>query len=103
MTSEHDKQFYHEFEEISSDVHKYTPSIIPPSYESKYDIHRLITNGPRGMDPCQTFEQEIYGKRRFDEIEKISAKQLKISEIRQGSEAEGVTREEGVIITIPKP
>ena len=52
MTSEHDKQFYHEFEEISSDVHNYSPSIIPSSYQSKYDIHRLITNGPRGMDPC---------------------------------------------------
>ena len=53
MLSEHEKQVYHEFLEITDEV--YNDNIVPEGYPSKYDTYKLITNGPRGMDPCQSF------------------------------------------------
>lgn len=52
LLPENEKQVYHEFEEITSEAKDFRPSVIPEDYESKFDIHRLITDGPKGMDPC---------------------------------------------------
>lgn len=101
--NEHEKQVYHEFEPINNELEKQHPNIIPLGFRSRFDVHRLVLDGPKGMDPCQNFEQQCYGIKKFAEIEKIANKQLKIQEIRQGSESEGVQREQGCIIPIPKP
>ena len=55
------------------------------------------------MDPCQTFDQKIYAIKRFEDIEKHQSKSEKIAEIKQGSEMEGVLREEMYNIPIPRP
>ena len=59
--AEHEKQVYHEFELISLETKEFIPNQIPDGYSSKFDIHQLVTDGPVGMDPCQTFEQKVYG------------------------------------------
>jgi len=75
---EHEKQVYHEFEPISKEALDHTPSVIPDHYKSSFDIHQLVTDGPKGMDPCQTFDQRIFSIQRFTEIEKFAAKQLNV-------------------------
>ena len=50
---------YHCFPIIEPEVRKYEEEenrgIIPEHYESLFDIHQLIADGPRGMDPCMSF------------------------------------------------
>lgn len=45
---EYEKQAYHQFELIKEEDKK----IAPINYESKFDIHQLVLDGPKGMDPC---------------------------------------------------
>jgi hypothetical protein len=62
---------YHEFELIKEIVKNFEPTLIPENYNSIFDVHRLVTDGPKGMDPCMTFDQQQYGKEKFEAIERI--------------------------------
>ena len=94
---------YHEFEVIKDKVKSHEPPIIPEGYNSLFDVHRLVTDGPKGMDPCMTFDQQQYGIEKFETIEKIYNKTNNRARIFQMSESEGVFREAGNVITMPKP
>ena len=94
---------YHEFEMIKEKVKSFQPSLIPENYNSIFDVHRLVTSGPKGMDPCMTFDQQQYGQEKFEAIERIYTKGNGRAKIFQMSESEGVFREAGNIITMPKP
>ena len=69
----------------------------------KYDVHDLVVNGPKGMDPCQTLDQRFFGESKFEAIEKHHKKTVEIAKIKQGSEAEGVFRDETDDIPMPRP
>lgn len=101
MLAEHEKQVYHEFAEITEEVRKKKPEWLTDS--SKYDVHVLVPNGPKGMDPCQTLDQRLFGESRFEAIEKHHKKTVDIAKIKQGSEAEGVFRDEADDIPMPRP
>jgi hypothetical protein len=101
MLAEHEKQVYHEFAEITEEVQQKKPEWIKGS--SKYDVHILVANGPKGMDPCQTLDQRHFGESRFEAIEKHHKKTVDIAKIKQGSEAEGVFRDEADDIPMPRP
>ena len=47
---------YHEFELIKEKVKNFEPTLIPDNYNSIFDVHKLVTDGPKGMDPCMTFD-----------------------------------------------
>jgi hypothetical protein len=50
MLAEHEKQVYHTFAPIPDDVKKKKPEWVKGA--GKYDVHVLVANGPKGMDPC---------------------------------------------------
>jgi|TARA_B110000305_G_C19399744_1_gene619474 hypothetical protein len=47
---EYEKQAYHQFELIKEDDK--ASGFVPKDYASPFDIHQLVLDGPKGMDPC---------------------------------------------------
>jgi len=61
MLQDHEKQVYHELEPLKQEVREFEPAVVPLDYPSKFDTHRLVTTGPRGMDQIQQFQEQVYG------------------------------------------
>lgn len=99
---------YHEFDEIKESLKEAMLEMMPSRAgkdkdKPYYDIHHLVVNGPKGMDPCQTLDQRVYGMQKFDKIEKLYEKEQRKKKIRQASEAEGVFHEVIHEFPIPQP
>ena len=82
LLEENEKQVYHEFPQFKTEVEKAMPPVIPKDYKSKYDTIHLVLDGPKGMDPCMTYDQQLYGRNNHADIEKVSRKHEQIAFIR---------------------
>ena len=100
---EYEKQVYHEFERVPDKVLESDEQILPAYYQSDFDIHHLVINVPRGIDPCQTYDHQFYLKEKYEVIDRHYKKQNRINEIRAGSETEGIFRDPKSEFTVPRP